>query len=73
MASTVKCESEPDNEVDPLSTHNEHDLVDIKQEEYLVPVVMTETEVSLIQVFCVLYLHSSWHDTSSNCDATSRN
>jgi hypothetical protein len=48
MASTVKCESEPDNEVDPLSTHNEDELLDIKQEEYLVPVVMTETEVGLI-------------------------
>jgi hypothetical protein len=48
MASTVKSESEPENEVDPLSTHNEHELLDIKQEEYLVPVVMTETEVCLI-------------------------
>jgi hypothetical protein len=48
MASTVKCESEPDNEVDPLSTHNEHEVLDIKQEEYLVPVAMAETEVGLI-------------------------
>ncbi|XP_023723526.1 gastrula zinc finger protein XlCGF7.1 isoform X2 [Cryptotermes secundus] len=44
MASSVKRESEPDNEVDPLSTHNEHEVLDIKQEKYLEPVVMTETE-----------------------------
>jgi hypothetical protein len=48
MASTIKCESGPENEVDPLSTHIEYECLDIKQEEYLVPVVMTETEVCLI-------------------------
>jgi hypothetical protein len=48
MASTVKSESESDKEVDPLSTHNQNELLDIKQEEYLVPVVMTEGEVRLI-------------------------
>jgi hypothetical protein len=57
MASTVKCEAEHENEVDPLSTHNEHKLLDTKQEEYLMPVVMTEDEVR-------------WCCTSRNCDVT---
>lgn len=48
MASTVKCEVEHEIEVDPLSTHNDHEVLDIKQEEHLVPVVMTDGEVRLI-------------------------
>jgi hypothetical protein len=48
MASTVKCEVEHEVEVDPLSTHNDHELLDIKQEEHLVPVMMTDGEVCLV-------------------------
>ena len=47
MSSTVKLESESDTEFDPLSTQNESELPDIKQEEFLVPVAVTESEVSL--------------------------
>lgn len=58
MASSVKRESEPDKEVDPLSTHNEHEVLDIKQEKYLEPVVMTETEVGLIPCLALRYFVS---------------
>lgn len=60
MSSTVKLESESDTEFDPLSTQNESELVDIKQEEFLVPVAVTDNEVSLTTCltfnWCVLYL-----------------
>jgi hypothetical protein len=60
MASTVKLESESDTEFDPLSTQNESELLAIKQEEFLVPVAVTDSEVRLASCLtfgcCVLQL-----------------
>ena len=58
MSSTVKLESESDTEFDPLSTQNESELHDIKREEFLVPVAVTDSEVGLVSCltlnWCVL-------------------
>jgi hypothetical protein len=49
MATTVKLESESVSDIDPLSTNNENDISDIKREKYLLPVVMTESEVGFVR------------------------
>jgi hypothetical protein len=44
MSSTVKLESESDTKFDPLFTQNERELLDIKQEDFLVLVAVTDSE-----------------------------
>ncbi|XP_021933268.1 gastrula zinc finger protein XlCGF49.1-like isoform X2 [Zootermopsis nevadensis] len=44
MAATVKVESESVADIDPLSTKSENEILDIKHENYILPVVMKESE-----------------------------
>jgi hypothetical protein len=68
MAATVKFESESDIEVDPLSTHSENELPEMKQEKFLVPVVMTESEVGFSLV-CHTCIYCDMIPTGNACDA----
>jgi hypothetical protein len=70
MASTVKLESESDTEFDPLSTQSDSELLDIKQEEFLVPVAVTDSEVSLAWCRTFSCVSQLWwfHDNNRGFD-----
>jgi hypothetical protein len=48
MAATVKVESESADDIDPLSSNNENEMLEVKHEKYLLPVVMPESEVGFV-------------------------
>jgi hypothetical protein len=48
MAATVKVESESADNIDPLSSNNENEMLEVKHEKYLLPVVMPESEVGFV-------------------------
>jgi hypothetical protein len=67
MSSTVKLESESDTEFDPLSTQNESELLDVKREEFVLPVAVTASEVSLASCLTLSWLSEMKHWVILGC------